>query len=62
MADIIQAAKWMGEGKCVHRKSWHNPSVFMYSQPGGDDEVKFSHYDYFTPNDILANDWEEHGD
>lgn len=65
MADIIQAAKWMGEGYTVTRPSllprWydHDSRNNLFSVHP---DKHFEERLVITTTDILANDWEVHGD
>ena len=59
MADIKQAAKWMQEGKVVHRSSWGGSPVKLHVcypwEKVRDDQEKSS---MFSAVELLAEDWE----
>ena len=57
MADAIQAAKWMTEGKKVRRENWA-PEHFIRETPAGffrDDRRRPT--DWLMAEDLLAEDW-----
>ena len=62
MADIKQAAKWMQEGKVVHRVSADADSSIRYMYNGdwfvADDLFPEFEVGIITLTDILAEDWE----
>jgi hypothetical protein len=58
MADIRQAAKWMREGKEVHRESWGQSPVRLhvcehFSKVHDDLDREAS----FTVIELIADDW-----
>jgi hypothetical protein len=59
MADIKQAAKWLLEGKAVHRSSWGESKVKLHVcnawEKVRDDLDRISD---FTALELLADDWE----
>jgi hypothetical protein len=64
MADIIQAAKWMAEGKKVRRASWlfkgevFEPYIHSYGVPEQIIVTGTENDKAFSPNCLLADDWE----
>jgi hypothetical protein len=57
MADVKQAAKWMQEGKKVHREFWAK-SAFIRATPSGffrDDRGEEA--SWLMVEDLLAEDW-----
>jgi hypothetical protein len=56
MADIVQAAKWLQEGKQIRRPDWHG-RLRCYAR---NHRILYSdgeYYEMYMP-DLLADDWE----
>lgn len=63
MASIIEAAKWMNEGKKVKRPGWRNTNFFLYRAESYDgDPIIAGPMDdpenQLDTEDLLAGDWE----
>ena len=59
MANIIEAAKWMQEGKQVHRASWGKSPVRLHvCDPWSKVHDEFDRTADFTALELSADDWE----
>jgi len=59
MADIKQAAKWMQEGKEVHRATWGTSPVRLHiCKPTAKVHDDLDRKADFTALELLAEDWE----